>query len=451
VAGLSPNRLAFITAALAVFILWMPLQTTVSLVVYQYGGSLVLARALLVLKDAAALALIVFLFVGHWRSIRFYWFDWAAALYAALLVLYSIVPWLLGSQLSLLAVASSAREYVVPVEIYALGRLAMAAGVDVRMLVKWFLAVSAVAAVWTLFEWVFLPATFWSSTLNMVNFVRDVQGLPGADSLGAISILAQYGATKGTYFTRAIGPFTQPVGTGHYFVLPLVLSIAWVFESINAHRLRKALGLIGLAVLFAGAVITPISRGSWIAAALALVACAVVYRRIAFSVAAVTLTVAFLLALRPSAYSITSALAASDSSTQQHAVAIDRGLGVVWQNPLGLGVGQADQFGQAFSDAEGVGENTYLALLVSVGPLGFAAFMAFVGGLLWRLVAARRRAPPPSWVVVGSGAALLGYLVSALSSSSLMRFSTSASVWLILGLCVGYAVNQRARDRATEP
>lgn len=432
------RELTVITAALALFLLWMPVQTPVALVVFQYGHSLTLARALLLFKDVAAAALILYLFARHWRRIRFHWFDWAAAAYAVLLVAYSVVPWLLGSHLSFLSVAASAREYVLPVELYALGRLAVAAGVDVRGLVRWFLAVSAVAAAFTVFEYAFLPATFWSSTMDMVSFVRIVQAVPGAQSLGAISILAQYGVGKVAIFPRAIGPFTHPVGTAHYFVLPLILSVAASYQALNSGRRKEAVWMAALAILFAAAVISPISRGSWIAAGLAVLACGLIYRRLLISIAALALTGVLLLSVRPFDYSITSAWNQTDSSTVGHTEAIGKGTQVVQKNPLGIGVGQADQFGQVFSGGEGgVGENMYLALLVSVGPFGFLAFLVFMAGLLWRLAAVRLRAPPPSWMVIGSGAALLGYAASAMFSSPLMRSTTSASAWLVIGLCVG--------------
>jgi len=91
----------------------------------------------------------------------------------------------------------------------------------------------------------------------------------------------------------------------------------------------------------------------------------------------------------------------------------------------------------------------YITLLVSVGPLGFLAFVAWMAGLLKRLIAVRHRAPPPSWMVVGSGAALVGYLVSAMLASPLMRFTTSASVWLVIGLAAGLvlAAPDRPSDR----
>ena len=365
-----------------------------------------------------------------------------------LTAIYSVVPSFLGSHITVMSVLATVREYVAPVELYILGRLVFLGGVDPYRLVKWFLAISAVAAVYTIVLDV-LPVTFWTTTMNMIEFVKQVQGISSVKSLWDISLVAQYGAAQTEIFTRAVGPFTHPVGTGHYFMLPLVLSIAWCFESLNKGRQRQAIGLLLLSLLFAAAVITPISRGSWIGAVVAILVMAVIYRRPAFSIAALALTGSLLMAISPYNYSLVSAWTGTDSSTQAHSSAISKGTTAVSQNPLGSGVGQADQFGQIFSGGEGIGENTYIALWVSVGPVGLVAFLIFMAGLILYLAATRLRAPPPPWIAVGSGAALLGYAAASMTSSALMRFTTSASVWLILGLVVGCVAAARAKAADT--
>lgn len=89
-----------------------------------------------------------------------------------------------------------------------------------------------------------------------------------------------------------------------------------------------------------------------------------------------------------------------------------------------MGVGQADQLRQVFSDSEGgVGENMYLEPLVSVGPPGLLAFLVWLARLLWRMATVRRRAPPV-WMVVGTWAALLGCAAVAMLVAPLMRFTT---------------------------
>ena len=434
------RKLGVATVALALLIAWLPLQTPLALIVFQYGNQETLARAMLLAKDVFTALLIVYLFVRYWRRLRFYWFDWAAIGYVGMIGVYSIVPWVLGSQISFLAVAASARELAVPVELYALGRLALAGGADVRWLVRWFLVVAAVAAAFTVFEEFFLPTKFWSSTMDLVTFTRVVQGVSNVHTIWDLSIVAQLGAGPNAAFHRAVGPFTHPVGTGHYFVMPLVLAVASFYQSLNQNRRRGAVVLAALAVLFTGAEIAPISRGSWIAAALAVVLCSLIYRRRAIIVIGLVATATVLLAVAPLRYSITSVFNGTDASSKDHASALDKGITTVLQNPLGLGVGESDQFGQVLGSGDsagaGVGENMYITLLVSVGPVGFLAFVAWMAGLLKRLLAVRHRAPPP-WLVIGSVAALLGYLVSALLASPLMRFTTSASVWLVIGLAAG--------------
>jgi hypothetical protein len=447
------RRLGVATVALALLIAWLPLQTPLALIVFQYGHAESLARAMLLAKDALAALLIAYFFVRYWPRLRFYWFDWAALVYVALLGVYSIGPWLLGSHIAAISVAASIRELAVPVELYALGRLGVAAGADVRWLVRWFLAVAAAAAAFTLFEYLFLPVTFWSTTMDLVTFVRVVQGVSNAHTVWDLSILAQLGVYSGEAFPRAVGPFTHPVGTGHYFVLPLVLSVACFYQSLNQQRFRAAIGLALLAALFAGAVITPISRGSWIAAGLALVLCSVLYSRRAIILIGLIIAVALLVTVPPLRSSVASVFNGTDSSSNDHASALSQGITTVLHNPLGLGVGQSDQFGQVLSTGDsagaGVGENMYITLLVSVGPLGFLAFVAWLVGLLKRLVAVRHRAPPVPWWVAATGAALLGYLVSAMLASPLMRFTTSASVWLLIGLAVGVTLS--APDEGAEP
>jgi O-antigen ligase len=339
---------------------------------------------------------------------------------------------------------SSARELLVPLELYALGRLALAAGADVKWLVKWFLAVAAVAALFTVFAWLLLPVSFWATTLDLVGFVRVVQGISNAHTVWDISLLAHFNSGASDWYPRAVGPFTQPVGTAHYFVLPLIMCMAFGFQALGQRNRRGIAAAIILTGVFAGAVITPISRGSWIAAGIAVLLLAFSYRRRAIIVVALVLGSTVLLAVPASRNSIVAVVTGNDASSGGHVQAIDTGIKTVINNPLGLGVGQSGQFGEMLasedSNGAGVGENMYLELLVSVGPVGFLAFVAWMLGLLWQLAAVRHRAPPPTWFVVGTGAALLGYIVVAMLASPLMRFTTSASIWLLIGLCTGWIV-----------
>jgi hypothetical protein len=428
----------WVTVVVVWLLAWLPLQTPVVMLVYQYGGlPAEAARGVLLVKDLVVAILLLVLAVRHIGHLRLRWFDWMAIAYVALVGIYSIVPWLFGSQLPLVAVAASARIFVLPVELYAVGRLAVVAGLNLRLIATVFVATSAVAALFTVVTYVLLPASFWITTMDVPRFVREVQGLPGARTLWDISVLGHYGVGEGGQFARAIGPFTHPVGTGHYFVVPLLLSVAATFDaSVRGASWRRILAYLALVLLFTAAVITPISRGSWLAAGLGVVVIGVIYRRPLVTFVALAAVGAFLLIVPPFSLSISSALSMSDSSVIAHGDAIEEGIDTVTHNPLGLGVGQADQPGFAFGGdaAAGVGENMYLSLLVTVGPLGLAAFLAWLLGVSSALLAAFRE--NGHWLVVATLAALVGFAASAATASPLMRFTTSAHFWLLLGLVV---------------
>ena len=437
---LGAHEAIIVGGLIASLIVWLPLQTPVAALAYQYGGIPVsAARGILVLKDLVVAVAVIALLVRHRSGLGLRWYDAAALAYVGLIAVYSIVPWLLGSDLPFMSVAGSARVFAVPVELYALGRLAVLSGVDIAALVRVYLLASAVAALFTIGQWMLTSETFWTATIDMPRFVREVQGLPGALSLWDISILGHYGVGAGNtgQFLRAIGPFTHPVGTGHYFVAPLLLAVARTMGLELGRDVRASIGWVSLSLLFAAAVVTPISRGSWIAAGLGVLILGLAFRKIRMAMAAVLLTGLFVVIVPPFSYSVSSALSFQDSSVIAHGEAVGEGVGTVIDNPIGLGVGQADQFGSAFAgdgDSAGVGENMYLSVLVTVGPLGLLAFVLWMIGLASGL--APHRGASISWTRVALFAALVGYAVSALTASSLMRFTTSGSFWLLVGLLV---------------
>ena len=436
------------TVFAALFVVWLPIQTTVALVAYQYGGIGVTgAQAILLLKDVAVAAAVIVLLARNFRRVEIRWYDWVAVAYLVLIALYSTVPWLLGSDLPFKAVIASARIFVLPVELYVLGRLLILSGAVLGWVVRAFLAVSAVAAALTVLIYVLATPTFWTTVIDLPRFIREVQGYPAAVNLINISVLAQYG--DGEAALRATWPFTHPVGTGHYFVLPFAISLAGTYAAWGRDAGRREIAMwVGLVGLFLAAEIVPISRGSWVAAAVVALACAVAFRRLLVTGLGLALVALFLVVVPPFSLAVSGAIGASDSSTVAHGGAIASGVTTFLQNPLGLGLGQADHPGAAFGGGESaaVGENLYLALLVSVGPLGTAAFLAWVAGSAGTLMAGWRSGR--DWIVIALLATLLGYLVSAGTASPLMRFTTSGSFWLLLGMAVATVPAWRGNLRA---
>jgi hypothetical protein len=433
-----PTEATLVTWILVAFLVWVPLQTPVAVLAWQYlHVSLTLARGILLTKDVWAAALFLVLLLRHRREIRFLWFDWFALAYCVLVAVYSCGPALLGSHLPALAVIASAREMLVPVELYGLGRLAGYAGVSVVGIVRAFLVVAAAAAIFAVGAFVLLPGEFWATTYNLVGFIHDVQGISTATDIWKTAILTMYGTLGNA--VRAVGPFTHPVGTGVYFAMPFALAVCAVW--LGNLRQKAALAIaIGGMLLFALAVLTPISRGTWIGLIGALVVGGALVHRYRLAAFTVVLFVACLVTIPPFSYAVWSGVSGQDASANNHASAIESGVSQIISNPLSSTVGQNDQFAQEIAAASGietnnVGENMYLTTYASVGPLGLLVYVIWLAAVLVELFGRVRRGLP-AWIPAGVAIGLLAEAAAGMSASTLMRFTNAASMMLLVGLVI---------------
>lgn len=429
--------------AIGVFlIVWLPIQTPLLAALYQHAGvSATVARMMLLAKDGIVAFAIIALAIGCRRSIRIRWFDVVAAVYVVTVLVYAVIPLVTGTGLPISAIAASVRAFVLPVELYLLGRLIATTGARAEPLVVLFVSVSAIAAILTLLQYALTSPLFWMETIDLVSFVRDVQGLPNAVDLWSIAALGHFGVGEIATFPRALGPFAHPVGTAHYFLVPLILSVAL---GVSPRESRPAWArprwvIVGLVVLFALAVLTPISRGAWIAAAVGLVVVGLLQQRIGRVLVGLALATIFVVLVPPFSYSVQSLIGFTDSSVLGHLIAIQHGISVITDNPLGLGAGHGDHLGEVLAgpvgptnESAGVGESMYLATLATAGPVGLIALMVWILGVIGHLMPA----PPAraTWFQVGLVGTALGLLVSSTFASPMMRFTTGASFWLLVGL-----------------
>jgi hypothetical protein len=366
--------------------------------------------------------------------------DLLAAVYVGLLLVYAVVPTLLGADVPLQSIAASLRTFVIPVELFYIGRLASAAGVSTSRSVTIFLGVAIVAAGLLLAQYLLTGPEFWMTTIDLVGYVREVQGIPGADTLWSISALGHFGVGDIAVFPRAIGTFTHPVGAAHFFLVPLVLSVALALLRRTARPAwaRHPLVPVALVLLFALAVITPISRGAWIAAATGVLLVGLLAARLRLALAGLVVAGLFIALVPPFSYSVLSAVGLTDSSTVGHLLAIQEGIKVLVEQPLGVGAGGSDHLpalGTAGTggDSGSVGESMYLATLAVAGPLGLMALVGWAGGIMASLIPRDR---PRSWIHVGLFAVFVGILMSSAIASPLMRYTTAAGFWVLLGLAL---------------
>jgi len=394
---------------------------------------------LLILKDVAAVAIIVALLPGARGRFRWAAPDLLAAAYVAVIGAYAVIPRLFGDAVPLSAVLTSFRELMLPVELYAMGRLAAANGVNTELLVRIVIGAGVVAAAFALVTIALVPPTFWATTLDMVALIRDVQGVPGARTLRDLSIVASYG--QDAEFVRAIGPFTHPVGAASYFNLALALSLALVSAGARLDG-RARLFLLGGAVVLGLAIVATISRASWIAAAIATVIVAAARGgRWRLAVGAVLVVAAIVVLVPPYSHAVWSVSAGTDSSTVGHARTTIEGIRLLLEHPLGLGVGYWDYIGASYGSESAPAENLFIAVAVAGGPLAVGLFAAW---FITLLVTLRR---DRSWIALGVMAAGTGYFITAFINSPLLRFTTAASFWLLLGLVASTRLATVARER----
>ena len=402
-------------------IVWLPLQTPLAIALYQYGGlSADADRVFVLAKDGVVAIAVIFLVIRQFHAIRWQWFDFAAMVFVVVLLIYSVIPLVQPNGPSLNATIAGFRQFILPMELYALGRVAATAGVRFGVVLRPFLVVAVAAAAFTALLFLFVPVSFWTSTLDLVSYVREVQGLPNAHSLWDISVLGSYGLANAE-IARAIGPFTHPVGTAAYFVLPLAFASGALFFALG-HKSKRAIVWAGLGLLFLAPIVFSISRGGWIAAAMAIMLGGVALRQVRVAFVVVAAFAAFVWFVPPFSVSVHSAINGSDGSALLHEQAVQNGINALSQDPFGRGVGRSDyQFGETFGGAGGEGtllENTYLSLFVGTGPFGLIAFLAWAVGLvavLWPGRASLRS----HWPRVALIAAILGLAVASLTSATL--------------------------------
>lgn len=119
---------------------------------------------------------------------------------------------------------------------------------------------------------------------------------------------------------------------------------------------------------------------------------------------------------------------------------------------LGVGAGNAETSVRALDNFTGIENlhNWWLEVLVNLGVVGFALFVALYLTLLRGQLRAARRSDDPlvQWLGLAGGLALVGFVVGALGPSSAIHF---APMWITLGLGMLTLVLARASQTGPPP
>jgi hypothetical protein len=391
----------FSRVALAVFVVGLALHNVAMAELWQAGLRGSALDVVAAWKDvllAAALAVAVITA----RSLPVTnWADRLALVYAALVLLYWLLPqsWLDGAATQR-GQLFAARHDLVPVLAYFFGRLLVLTPRAWRRLALTLAAVAVGLSVWGLVDVYVVPLQWWRDS-GVPGWYEDQLGLVYRGLSGLPENWVLNTGDEQHPLRRLVSTFLSPLATGYLLVIVLLYlaSRRWTWWTA-----------VAAAVAYAGLLWTH-TRAAYLALALGLVVLAFAQRRVlpvALAAASLVIGVAFVKAfphVGPSTHYTAAELAylreqgrqhpgvsqdplsGGDASTASHLRNLRDGLRVVVHHPQGFGPGNAGVSASRTGVPIKAGESTYTEIGVETGLLGMAAFVAWLVAvlvLLWR-------------------------------------------------------------------
>ena len=389
--------------ALAVFIGGLALHNLVMAELWDAairGSSLDVVAAW---KDVLlAAALVVALLAARSIPTRL-WADRLALLYAALVLLYWLLPqsWLGDGAATQKGQLFAARHDLIPVAAYFLGRLLVLTPVAWRRLSLALVGVALVVTVWGLADVYLIPLQWWRDS-GVPGWFGEQLGLDYSKALSGLPENWVLNTGDELNPIRRLGStFLSPLATAYVLVIVLLYLVA--------RRRPWWVAVVG-AVAYLGLLWTH-TRAAYLALAVGLVVLAIAQRRLlplGLAIASLVVGVGFVKAfptIGPST-SYTKAeleilrqqgqanpgvdsdpLAAGDASTASHLRNLRDGIRLVVRHPLGFGLGNAGVSASRTKVTIKAGESTYTEIGVETGLIGLAAFVAWLLAVLaglWR-------------------------------------------------------------------
>jgi hypothetical protein len=326
--------------------------------------------------------------------------DWIALAFAALVVVYALIPqdWL-GGDATHKGIAYALRHDLTGVAAYFVGRATL---VDFRRIAWTIAAVAAAVAAWGLIDVYAISLDWWRHN-GTVAYFRDQLEYHYTPALSGLPENFLYNTgNENDVLRRLISTFVSPLGSAYLFLVALLLM----------PRARVAVPMTALA---AAGLLWTYTRAAIIALALGFAVLALVRRRawpFAAAVATVVVGLVFVQAFpdigpkahytqvelawqrshaKPSANE--SPTSASEPSVHHHFAALRAGLHNVVHHPQGFGLGNAGEVAnRTIPNKLKAGESNYTEIGVETGLAGMLLFIAWNLALLSRLVRARRAA-----------------------------------------------------------
>jgi hypothetical protein len=360
--------------------------------------------------------------------------DWLALAFAALVVLYALVPqgWL-GGGATTRGVLYGARHDLLPVAAYVLGRGLDLTRDDMRRLSFTIVATACAVAAFGLVDVYAISLQWWRES-GAPGWFKEQLGLD-YKGLSGLPENFVYNTGNERPLRRLVSTFLSPLASSYLFVVALLLLWTWR---------RLSVRWVGAAALVSAGLLWTHSRSSYIALAVGLVAIAV-SRRAPVALAAavgVVATGALFVRVYPSIAPETrftphelklqrsgaakggqAVSGISDASTESHWRNLKDGTETVVRHPWGYGLGNAGVTAFRTDVDLKAGESTYTELGVETGLLGALVFIA------WSVALVRRVLPRSAWV----GASLVAVLALALQTDVIGVPWLAVVLWALAG------------------
>ena len=393
------------------------------------------------------------------RRLPFGWraFDWLAVAFAALTVLYALIPQsVLGGAAGHRAVALGLRHDLVPVGAYFLGRALVLTRAELERIGWTVLGTGAFVAALGLVD-VYAVSINWWRTNGVIDYFHrhlgyDYHGTGlRKEAGGAVyglpeNFIYNLGNDK-PFLRRLVSTFLSPLASGYLFVVALLLGF----------RLRAA--ALALSAIVAAGLLWTFSRSSLVALAGALVVLAVLRRRpieLVGALAAIAIAVgwahvfpkigptgqftkvdrAYQQARGKNGTTDFGATSASEPSLHEHWVSLKDGVRTTLHHPQGYGLGNVGQTASRTGTPLKAGESNYTELGVELGVVGALLWIAWN---LAALVALRRE--------VRIAAAFAAILALAVQTDVIGDPWVAYCMWCLAGAAVPKSV-LRARTAA---
>jgi hypothetical protein len=429
---------------LCLYFTWLALQNFA--LPWMYRQQILSASALGVLMAGKEIILVSVIACLAYRAFHADWRlqapDYFALAYILLLIAYlQGASFLLGSTASFSLRMISLRSVVSLALFYFWGRLSFFTLRELRHLVIFTVGLQTLVAVFGIFEWFFLPTTFWSETIGAGTFMLDLKGLLEGQNVidGLPSNMFQFG------IRRLISTYGDPLAMGIASVFPVLVCAARLLrkQSTSLSAKPRRYWWIALAVMVIALSLT-IGRESIGAAAIGaflLLWWSGKLERIAVPVAGVLVLLFFL----PQIWSgVTATITFREGSAATHLRFLQTGWERLPQMIWGKGLGEAGGWAVSLAGVDnGIGESSYFDLMAQTGVLSVVLLTGFLFATARLAFRHSRQLGDPllSSAFAAASAHTIARCVMAVFSPSLFAVVPLASFFFLCG--AAFTIMQR--------